>query len=331
MGISLQDLFTALVSKKIVASSAKLVTFQPGLGDDEFNDGDVLYFPKKDKKFLTSVLEGDKTFFIIYVFSPHTRWFGDYSRRIKEIVAVRGRMISGDHKQSCPYEHVIAHIGDNPNAPHISMTVLESADRGPLHSLSVHESQRRSCVKYFEQNNTNLPLTTKRARGETSSSQGVIKMNTGATGEQVVQTDPELYSLLDKVYNFNFDPCPLDPQWDGLTCQWGSCNYVNPPYKFIFPWVFKAIHEANTRGATSVFLIPASVSTHSFKYAMESGCVDHILFLNHFIRFASHEGKFSRPVMIMAIKPNISLLPPRVIFDTLSAEVLQKVNIAGRD
>ena len=44
-------------------------------------------------------------------------------------------------------------------------------------------------------------------------------------------TPPELYSSLDHEFNFDFDPCPYPRTFDGLNCEWGKMNYVNPPFK----------------------------------------------------------------------------------------------------
>ena len=48
-------------------------------------------------------------------------------------------------------------------------------------------------------------------------------------------TPKELYDKLDTEFHFNFDPCPycegeIPPEKDGLLIDWGSCNFVNPPY-----------------------------------------------------------------------------------------------------
>jgi hypothetical protein len=43
-------------------------------------------------------------------------------------------------------------------------------------------------------------------------------------------TPPELYKKWDKEFNFDFDPCPLNPQQNALQIAWGKSNYVNPPY-----------------------------------------------------------------------------------------------------
>lgn len=52
-------------------------------------------------------------------------------------------------------------------------------------------------------------------------------------------TPPELYAALDAEFHFDFDPCPypLPEGFDGLKCEWGRSNYVNPPFgSIIVPW-----------------------------------------------------------------------------------------------
>lgn len=75
-------------------------------------------------------------------------------------------------------------------------------------------------------------------------------------------TPPELYAALDAEFHFNFDPCPFPRPvgFDGLSCEWGACNYVNPPFKHIdggglTAWVNKAIAEQE-KGKTSVVVLP---------------------------------------------------------------------------
>jgi len=35
-------------------------------------------------------------------------------------------------------------------------------------------------------------------------------------------TPKEFYDELDKEFHFDFDPCPLNHTFDGLTCEWGG-------------------------------------------------------------------------------------------------------------
>lgn len=79
-------------------------------------------------------------------------------------------------------------------------------------------------------------------------------------------TPPDLYSVLDSEFHFDFDPCPypLPDGFDGLTCEWGLRNYVNPPFGSIMhqgrkkgptAWVRKAIEE-HDKGKLVVLVYP---------------------------------------------------------------------------
>jgi hypothetical protein len=79
-------------------------------------------------------------------------------------------------------------------------------------------------------------------------------------------TPPDLYAMLDAEFHFDFDPCPypLPAGFDGLTCDWGRSNYVNPPFgsiihegkkKGMTAWVRKAITE-HAKGKSVVMVYP---------------------------------------------------------------------------
>lgn len=79
-------------------------------------------------------------------------------------------------------------------------------------------------------------------------------------------TPPDLYNKLNEEFCFDFDPCPYPKpdNFDGLTCEWGKSNYVNPPFGSIIhegkkkgptAWVRKAIEE-HKKGKTVVFVYP---------------------------------------------------------------------------
>jgi len=81
-------------------------------------------------------------------------------------------------------------------------------------------------------------------------------------------TPSYLYDELNKEFNFDFDPCPLQhdtKQWDGLEIDWGERNFINPPYsrKLKDAFVKKAISESKL-GKLCVMLLPVSTSTRLF-------------------------------------------------------------------
>lgn len=80
---------------------------------------------------------------------------------------------------------------------------------------------------------------------------------------------PEFKAIADEFGPFDFDPCPYPKPdgFDGLTCEWGQRNYVNPPFGSIAPpsgkgrkigptgWIRKAIVESQ-KGKLVVLVYP---------------------------------------------------------------------------
>jgi site-specific DNA-methyltransferase (adenine-specific) len=75
-------------------------------------------------------------------------------------------------------------------------------------------------------------------------------------------TPKDVYESLDNEFSFDYDPCPLldQPLFDGLTTDWGSVNFVNPPYSQIKAWCKKAYDEWKN-GKTVIMLIPSRTDT----------------------------------------------------------------------
>ena len=102
------------------------------------------------------------------------------------------------------------------------------------------------------------------------------------------KTPSYIYDELNKEFNFDFDPCPLQhnlEEWDCLSIEWGDSNFVNPPYsrKLKELFVKKAIEESK-KGKTCVLLLPVSTSTVLFH--------DYILPNKKEIRFIKKRIKF---------------------------------------
>lgn len=70
----------------------------------------------------------------------------------------------------------------------------------------------------------------------------------------VVKTPKYFYDELHRIYNFDFDPCPVNPVFNGLNIEWGRMNYVNPPFSEIGKWLKKGVEEME-KGKNSLFLI----------------------------------------------------------------------------
>jgi len=87
-----------------------------------------------------------------------------------------------------------------------------------------------------------------------------------ADGKHYWLTPPDVYDLLDGEFGCDFDPAPYPkPEgFDGLSAEWGSSNYVNPPFgsvthngrkKGVTAWVRKALEE-HSKGKTVVLVYP---------------------------------------------------------------------------
>lgn len=88
----------------------------------------------------------------------------------------------------------------------------------------------------------------------------------GDDGKHYWLTPADLYETLNTEFSFTFDPCPFPKpaDFDGLTCEWGQSNYVNPPFGSIIhhgkkkgptAWARKAIAEAQ-KGKRVVLVYP---------------------------------------------------------------------------
>jgi len=92
------------------------------------------------------------------------------------------------------------------------------------------------------------------------------------SNRQTWKTPKQTYEDLDKEFNFDFDPCPANPDFNGLEVEWGESNYVNPPYKTKLQddFVNKALEEWE-KGKTVVMLLPSRTGTKRFHKLLRGG------------------------------------------------------------
>jgi len=75
------------------------------------------------------------------------------------------------------------------------------------------------------------------------------------------RTPKQFYEELNRVFQFDFDPCPPAPDFDGLSVEWRRRNFVNPPYgSEIGKWVRKGLEESR-KGDTVVMPVPSRTNT----------------------------------------------------------------------
>ena len=99
------------------------------------------------------------------------------------------------------------------------------------------------------------------------------------------ETPKDLLKKIRKEFGRFFDPCPINPKFDGLKIEWKKVNYINPPYsrKLKEAFILKAFEESK-KGKICIMLLPVSTSTKIFH---------EIIYPNAEIRFLRGRVKFS--------------------------------------
>lgn len=119
------------------------------------------------------------------------------------------------------------------------------------------------------------------------------------------QTPKYLYDQLNDEFDFDFDPCPLNSTFDGLQCDWGKRNFVNPPYSNIKAFLEKSKQEIEKGNADlCVFLVFSNTDTkwfHDYCYHKAE-----LRFIKGRVKFLNEDGQklenAMRPSMIVIFR-----------------------------
>ena len=114
------------------------------------------------------------------------------------------------------------------------------------------------------------------------------------------KTPSAVYNMLDAEFHFDFDPCPSNPGFDGLSVDWGDCSFCNPPYGREIPkWVAKGYLESQ-KGKTVVFLVPSRTDTRWWHdYIMKA---KEIRFIKGRLKFGNATNSAPFPSAIIIFK-----------------------------
>lgn len=118
------------------------------------------------------------------------------------------------------------------------------------------------------------------------------------------KTPKSLYEELNKEFNFDFDPCPTNPKFNGLKIPWGKRNFINPPYgRKIKSWIKKA-YEEYLRGKLCVLLIPSRTDTRWWhEYIMKS---TDIRFIKGRLKFSNYKNGAPFPSCVVVFSNGIN-------------------------
>lgn len=116
------------------------------------------------------------------------------------------------------------------------------------------------------------------------------------------RTPKAFYEKLDMEFKFDFDPCPVDPDFNGLEIEWGGANFVNPPYKTKMQDAFiRKGFEEWKKGKTVVFLVPARTDTRRF-HEIFLPHASEIRFIQGRLKFDEHKNPAPFPSMIVVFR-----------------------------
>ena len=98
-----------------------------------------------------------------------------------------------------------------------------------------------------------------------------------------------------------FDPCPVNPQWNGLDINWKELNYVNPPYSreqgekktLLTLFVDKALEEKGT----TIMLLPSKTDQEWFHKIKEFD----IMWIRGRLKFVGNEWSATQPHFLVKI------------------------------
>ena len=105
-------------------------------------------------------------------------------------------------------------------------------------------------------------------------------------------TPKKLYDELNTKFHFTFDPCPVNPQFDGLHIKWHGSVFCNPPYSEVVKWIEKGINEIMDGNVSAlVYLVYAKTDTRWFHtYFYNNDILDwDIEFIKGRVRFGNPE------------------------------------------
>ena len=124
---------------------------------------------------------------------------------------------------------------------------------------------------------------------------------------QVYITPDRVWEKIKEFWGYDkeefFDPCPVNPTFNGLMIPWKELNYVNPPYavKELELFVEKAYAAAAINGKISIMLLPSKTDQQWFHDLIKWGC--EIRWLRGRLKFKNAEHNSPDPIFLVKIDP----------------------------
>ena len=251
--------------------------------------------------------------------NTYTR-MGDFVRSGDEMGVVTLRTNVSAFYADCPISDIYIGVGNGPWPPAILKRTTGSDGTGTLHLVDLgfmefgsspvpgdrHKKRASEAfhkMKHLDAKDESVDHTEvyRNALGDRTV---IAPMGMNKDTNQVVATPASFYNTINSVFDFDHDPCPVNPKVDAMGSQWGARNYVNPPFKHICGFMTRAIEQAGDNGSTTVMLIPGSLLTGVSGFRLM--CDPHIagvIFLRTGLSFDGYDKVMPLPMMLVLISP----------------------------
>lgn len=253
----------------------------------------------------------------VYDLNTYTR-MGDFVRSGDEMGIVTLRTNVSAFYAECPISDIYVGVGSGPWPPAILKHTTGSNGVGTLHLVDQafvefgsrpvpgdrHKERASEAfhkMKHLGAKDESMDHA-EVYRNRPSYDTMIAPMGMNKDTHQVVTTPVGFYDAINAVFNFDYDPCPVNPIADAMCSQWGMRNYVNPPFKHICGFMTRAIEQAEHGGSTTVMLIPATLLTGVSGFRLM--CDPHIagvIFLRTGISFDGYNKVMPLPMMLVLV------------------------------
>tara|TARA_B110000444_G_C18318797_1_gene357464 strand:- start:93 stop:539 length:447 start_codon:yes stop_codon:yes gene_type:complete len=122
-------------------------------------------------------------------------------------------------------------------------------------------------------------------------------------------TPDRVWDIIEDAWGYHkdefFDPCPVNPQWNGLSIDWEKLNYVNPPYSrqqgerktLLSQFVDKALKETLLNNSITVMLLPSKTDQDWFHRIKDF----EIVWINKRLKFKNNVNHATQPHFLVKI------------------------------
>lgn len=198
------------------------------------------------------------------------------------------------------------------------------------HTFRVEKLKARASRAFVEMRNR--AATADYNHGLMKNNNAVLQAGRNGDETQVVVTPSALLEELNKVFNFDFDPCPVFPDQDAMVSDWGMMNYVNPPFRHTAAFCFRAVEMAKNKDAKTVVICPATMRS-VWRYELhKTGAVHAYVFLRSGIKFDGYSKEMPLPLNLILIgKPRKQKEVPCFFWDVTDKETRLKPSIYNKD